>query len=128
MERKRWKVAVLGVGLLAVLATGTGAAAAEERNSWEAAGLGVGAIFCNALYMPAKLLYATLGAMTGGLAYALTGGSHETADAIWVASLGGTYVITPSVLTGDAPLEFWGTPGEGSNQVVEDAPARNDRG
>jgi len=39
-----------------------------------------------------------------------TGGSYETAEDVWVASLGGSYVIVPAMLTGEQPIEFSGTP------------------
>jgi hypothetical protein len=67
--------------------------------------------------MPAKIIYATLGAMTGGMAYAVTAGDYQTAETIWVTSLGGTYVVTPRMLQGEDAIAFAGTPG------ASDAPA-----
>ena len=60
--------------------------------------------------MPAKLLYAGLGSLSGGLAYVCTLGNEETADAVWTSSLGGTYVLTPSMLRGEDEIAFSGTP------------------
>jgi hypothetical protein len=135
MKRMRWGVVAAGIGLWAALALRPGPVLAEEeeRGTWAAAGLGVGSILSNVLYMPAKFTYATLGAVTGGLAYLLTGGNYDVAQTVWVASLGGTYVITPNVLTGETPLEFWGTPDEGDgggggDGEIEEGPADGDRG
>ena len=48
--------------------------------------------------MPAKMVYSALGGLTGGLAFALTGGDMDTAEKVWVPSMGGTYIITPGML------------------------------
>ncbi len=102
----------VGFALSVVLVAGPGTGvAAEERGTWADAGIGVGTVLANVIYMPAKLVYATLGTVTGGLTYALTGGSYETAENVWVASLGGNYVVTPDMLTGERSVEFSGTPG-----------------
>ncbi|MGH7896400.1 MAG: hypothetical protein ACREQQ_00490 [Candidatus Binatia bacterium] len=73
------------------------------------AGLGVGCVFVNLLYMPAKFLYATLGGITGGFAYLLTGANFEVADKIWAPSLGGNYVVTPAHLRNEQTLYFSGS-------------------
>jgi hypothetical protein len=72
-------------------------------------GVGVGAVFVDLVYMPVKVVYATLGGLTGGFAFVLTGGRMDTATAIWRPSLGGTYVITPSMLRGEEPIYFSGS-------------------
>lgn len=117
-----WKTMVAGLTLGALLAAGTGpASAAEPRESyWTDAGLGVGAILANTVYMPAKITYALLGAVTGGLTYALTGGSYETADNVWTASLSGSYVVVPDMLTGRRPIEFSGTPRTMQASIMEE--------
>ena len=61
------------------------------------------------LYTPAKLVYAGLGGIFGGLAYVLTGGDEQTADTIWDASLAGDYYLTPAHLRGDDPVYFMGS-------------------
>lgn len=93
-----------------VLAVATMATPARADSSWEDAGLGVGAAFANLLYMPAKLLYAGLGSLSGGLAYVCTFGNYDTANAVWTSSLGGTYVLTPNMLRGEDEIAFFGTP------------------
>jgi hypothetical protein len=72
-------------------------------------------VFVDLVYMPVKVVYATLGGLTGGLAFVLTGGRMDTATAIWRPSLGGTYVITPSMLRGEDPIYFSGTADDGSD-------------
>ncbi|MCA9471852.1 MAG: hypothetical protein MRJ96_05245 [Nitrospirales bacterium] len=61
------------------------------------------------LYTPAKLVYAGLGGIFGGLAYVLTAGHEQTAQSIWSASLQGDYFFTPAHLRGDTPLRFMGS-------------------
>jgi hypothetical protein len=79
---------------------------------FEDAGWGALTVLSNVVYMPAKMVYATLGGLTGGFAYALTGGDYETAETVWVTSMGGNYVITPTMLQGEDPIAFSGTPGD----------------
>lgn len=73
------------------------------------AGWGTLTVLSNVVYMPVKVVYATLGAVTGGLAYGLTAGDMKTAETVWVTSMGGTYVITPRMLQGEDPVAFSGT-------------------
>jgi hypothetical protein len=100
----------MGVALVAVcLVAGTaGGARAEEKNFAKDFGLGMGAFGVNLLYMPAKFVYASLGAVTGGFAYLLTGANMDVGQRIWKPSLGGTYVITPSMLAGEERIMFSG--------------------
>jgi hypothetical protein len=98
-------VATVGIG---TVAPGFAADSEDEHKYASDFGLGVGAVFVDLLYMPMKFVYATLGGLTGGLAYCLTVGRTDTATAIWRPSLGGTYVITPAMLRGDEPIHFSG--------------------
>lgn len=84
------------------------------------AGWGVLAVLTNVAYMPAKMVYATVGAVTGGVAWCVTGGDTDTANKVWVPSLEGTYVVTPSMLRGEDALRFVGGPPLGT---VTDADA-----
>jgi uncharacterized protein DUF4410 len=79
-----------------------------DKLTWKSVGSGVGAVASNVLYVPAKLVYGTLGGIAGGAGYALTGGNERVADTIWRSSLGGDYVITPHMLTGEEPVHFTG--------------------
>ena len=98
---------VVVVVLVCVLAQ---AAKAEnkEPSYWGDAGWGFLAVVSNVLYMPAKFVYATLGTLTGGLAYVLTVGDSNTAQKVWSPSVGGNYVVTPAMLRGDEPILFNG--------------------
>ena len=72
----------------------------------EDAGMGTATVAANLLYVPAKLVYATLGGITGGFAYVLTGANSQVAERVWTPSLGGNYVVTPEHLRGSQPLYF----------------------
>ncbi len=74
------------------------------------AGYGAGAVVANVFYMPAKITYAGLGLITGGLGYVLSGGSTEVANRIIYPAVGGHYVVTPNHLKGAEPIYFVGAP------------------
>ena len=113
---KGWRMLV---GTLVIVAALTAARPAEAEYL-EDAGWGALTVLSNVVYMPAKLCYATLGGLTGGLAFGLTGGDLQTAETVWVTSMGGTYVITPSMLQGQEPIVFTGTPsGSGSGTTAD---------
>jgi hypothetical protein len=76
--------------------------------NWKGVGLGAGAVVSNLVYVPAKLAYGILGGIAGGAGYALTGGNQQVANSIWRSSLGGDYVLTPEMMTGDKPIHFSG--------------------
>ena len=104
MRRTRGCAAVLALG--ACLGTATPARAGYLED----AGWGTLTVLTNVVYMPAKITYAVLGGLTGGFAFALTGGDLKTAETVWVTSMGGTYVVTPGMLQGQDPIAFSGTP------------------
>jgi hypothetical protein len=83
--------------------------AAEQPVSSEA-GYGVGAALASVFYIPAKVTYAGLGLLTGGLGWVLTGGRSDVANNIIYPAIGGNYVVTPSHLKGTEPLYFVGAP------------------
>ena len=89
-----------------VLMASLGTAQPARAAFLEDAGWGVLTVLSNVIYMPSKIVYATLGGITGGFAFALTGGDIDTANTVWGPSLGGTYVLTPSMLRGDEPIHF----------------------
>ncbi len=72
----------------------------------EDAGIGTVAVAANVFYIPAKLTYATLGGITGGLAYLLTGTNREVAERVWTPSMGGDYVLTQQHILGEETLYF----------------------
>lgn len=81
---------------------------ADEPAVGEELGYGVGSVLANVVYMPAKITYAGLGLLTGGLGYVLTGGRADVANNIIYPSVKGNYVVTPSHLKGTDPIYFVG--------------------
>ncbi|MFQ5352937.1 MAG: hypothetical protein ACE5D3_07675 [Candidatus Binatia bacterium] len=79
-----------------------------ERAS-EDAGLGLATVLANVFYVPVKVGYAAVGGLTGGLAWALTGGSRSVAERIWVPAVGGDYVLSSEMVSGSEAIEFSGT-------------------
>jgi hypothetical protein len=104
---KGWRRSIAASALVAGLV----AVPPAHAGYLEDAGWGSLTVLSNVVYMPAKLVYATLGGITGGLALGLTAGDMQTAETIWVTSMGGNYVITPRMLQGEDPVAFSGTPG-----------------
>ncbi|MFQ5665288.1 MAG: hypothetical protein ACE5I7_02535 [Candidatus Binatia bacterium] len=100
---------VLGVLAVCLLAQVAAAATGRQGNDyWSDAGYGTLAVVTNLIYMPAKLLYAGVGTLTGGLAYLVTVGDTDAANRVWSPSVGGTYIVTPAMLRGDEPILFSG--------------------
>lgn len=137
MGSRSWKLAIASLAL--VLATPLGAMAqtadgqpvgtdpqvaqpSDGGVNWKGAGLGAAALVANVGYIPAKMVYAILGGVTGGVGYALTGGNQNAANSIWRSSLGGDYVVTPDMLSGQQPLHFSGPAGPDSD-ATQSAPA-----
>jgi hypothetical protein len=80
----------------------------KETHYWADGGWGLLAVIATIPYASAKVVYATLGTVTGGLAYLLTVGDTDTAQRVWSPSVGGSYVISPAMLRGDEPILFNG--------------------
>jgi hypothetical protein len=95
-------------------------------------GYGVGSVLASCVYSPAKLVYAGVGGLTGGIGFLLTGGNQDVAKKIWTPSVRGTYVVTPDMLKGKEKVQFVGKPEDcqppsnqpQENQVQEDSLAR----
>ena len=102
---KGWRRALVAVAAASLLA-----GAPARAGGFEDAGWGVATVFTNVFYMPAKVVYATAGAITGGFAFCLTGGDTDTANKVWQPSLEGTYVVTPPMLRGEEAINFAGGP------------------
>lgn len=89
----------------------------------EEAGYGVGSVLANLVYIPAKVTYAGLGLLTGGLGFVLSAGRADVANNIIYPSIRGNYVVTPSHLKGTEPIYFVGAPPLESGPRVDAAPA-----
>lgn len=108
---RRWILA-----LVLTMTLGVAVPRAEAEGSYtNDAGIGIACVFVNLLYMPAKVVYAGLGGLTGSFAYLLTGLNYDVADKIWAPSLGGNYIVTPGHLRNEQTLFF-------SGAVQEEAP------
>jgi hypothetical protein len=102
-------VTVLSTPLYAQTAgTETQPAAAEPVT--EELGYGFGAALASVFYIPAKVTYAGLGLLTGGLGFVLTGGRSDVANNIIYPAVRGNYVVTPANLKGTEPIYFVGAP------------------
>ena len=82
--------------------------APPQLTAGEDLGYGFGSVLASLFYSPAKITYAGLGLLTGGLGYALTGGDPDVANKIIYPAIGGNYVITPTHLRGLEPVIFVG--------------------
>ena len=110
--------AALAMPLSAIAQTGgaqpatNGAPQVEQPDSggvnWKGAGVGAATLLANVGYIPAKTVYAIVGGITGGFGYALTGGNQQVGNSIWRSSLGGDYVLTPDMVSGQTPIHFSG--------------------
>jgi hypothetical protein len=105
MTRRISRVLAVAV-LAAVLAAAVPARAADGYGAQF--GWGMAAVGANLVYIPAKLVYATLGGLTGGLGYILTLGNSAALHTVLGPSVGGTYVLTPDMLRGEQPIFFSG--------------------
>jgi len=56
---------------------------ANNGDEGEPAIVWVGTVATNVIYVPAKVVYALCGGITGALAWALTGGDAEVANSVW---------------------------------------------
>jgi len=117
-----------GIIATAALAATLGAARPAHADWLEDAGWGSLTVLTNVIYMPAKITYSLLGGLTGGFAYALTGGDLKTAETVWVTTMGGTYVVTPRMLQGEDPIAFSGNPGGEDTATDTGAGTGDDRG
>src|ERR1700675_3711679 len=129
MRKGNFRFAVIAIGLAVMIAMPAGPLAkyaaaksaqvgppvstqvpqpADNNVNWPGAGYGAGALVCNLLYIPAKLVYALLGGIVGGGTYLITAGNQQAANTVWRSALGGDYVVTPQMLAGQQPINFSG--------------------
>ncbi len=93
----------------------------QQQGTATGAGMGAASAATTILYFPFKAAFAIGGGIVGGLAYAFSGGSEQTAQSIWVPSMYGTYLITPEHLTGDRPVRFLGVAAESERTIAENS-------
>jgi hypothetical protein len=68
----------------------------------------VGTVLADVVYVPAKVGFAGVGALTSGAAYLITLGDADVSSSIWNSSVNGNYVLTPGMIDGDTPIHFTG--------------------
>lgn len=109
-SRKRAAVRLAAVAaLVAALAAPASGLAEDTEKAKQDAGIGLATAMANIFYIPAKLTYAALGGITGGLTYALTLGNTEAAEKVWVTSGGGDYVLSTEHVSGQRKVHFTGS-------------------
>ena len=104
--------AAVTMGLVLFLAGAPASAAGDGSRAAADAGWGAVTIVANLFYMPCKVLYSVAGAAVGTGAYAASGGDRDTADRIWVPSIGGDYVLTADMVAGRQEIHFSGRSGD----------------
>src|SRR5579863_4844836 len=104
----------------------TGSQTPQDSVDWPQVGMGFSTAVGNLFYIPAKIAYGTLGGLAGGAAYVFTRGDHHVAHKIWRDSLGGDYVLSPTMLKGQEPIHFVGSSLD-STQVDDKAAQRSAR-
>jgi hypothetical protein len=102
-----WRTLVVAAALAATFGAPRAVRAEDYPNQ---AGWGALSVLSNLGYMPAKSVYALVGGLTGGIAYACTAGNYQTASNIWESSLGGTWALSPQMLRGEEGIYFAGGP------------------
>lgn len=68
---------------------------------------GMNSSLLSLLYTPIKVNIAVIGGVVGGLAYPLSGFNANVSKKIWSTSMGGTYLITEDILTGEEDSELF---------------------
>ena len=102
---QRARAGLLACVLAVTLAPGV-AAAGESMTS--EAGIGALAAISSLIYGPVKLVYAVSGLIVGGIAWGLSGGDPDVMAAVVTPAVRGDYVVTPTHLRRERPIEFFG--------------------
>jgi hypothetical protein len=104
---------------VAALALVLQTSSAQADNGANEAGLGAASAVTSLVYGPVKIVYSLLGVVFGGIAYGLSGGDADVMSAVATPAIRGDYVITPTHLRGERPIEFFGQdPGYREEEVV----------
>jgi len=113
MRTVRTLTAAIVLSACAVLnGTGRSSAAAAAGSGRSAGGHSVptyfGTVLANIFYIPAKVVFGAVGAVTSGLAYVVTLGDTDVSNSIWNTSVNGDYVVTPRMIEGRESVDFTG--------------------
>jgi hypothetical protein len=101
--------ALLVAGAAAGGAAGGVAAAHDNEGQSHGPMTYVASVLASVVYFPAKVVFASAGAVTSGVAYLVTVGNSQSTNSIWTASVEGDYVVRPDVIDGTRPLHFVGS-------------------
>lgn len=82
--------------------------------------IGLGAMFANTAYVPAKMLVAGVGLVAGGLVGFATGGDERASYGVMAPLSSGTFILRTAHFTGQTPIEFFGSD-------YTDRPSQRDR-
>jgi len=108
MWRTRNLFVATAFGLLIALTESPAIAADNSGTSPVGVGLQVASWVTTVPYGAAKVAYALTGGIVGGLTWVLTGGNTTIANAVWIPSITGDYIVQPKNLTGEKSLHFVG--------------------
>ena len=104
-----WGCPVVVAGAVAGGAAGTAVSAKESQREQHGPLTYVGTVLADVVYVPTKVVFAGVGALTSGVAYVLTLGDSSVSDNIWNASVNGNYILTPDMIEGKQPVHFVGS-------------------
>lgn len=85
------------------------AALPDVETTAEGIGLQAASVLSSVVYLPFKCAMALAGGLAGGIAYGFSLGDMDVAESVWGPSVYGTYLLTPEHLTGNKPIEFFGS-------------------
>ena len=100
--------ALLAAAAVGGAAAGTSASVSASQRGHHAPMVYASSVATNVVYVPSKIVFAGVGAITSGVTYVATLGQHEPSSAIWDASVKGNYVVTPTMIEGKTPVHFVG--------------------
>jgi hypothetical protein len=104
-----WGCPLVVAGAAAGGAAGTAVSAKESEREHHSPLTYVGTVLADVVYFPAKVVFAGVGAATGGVAYVCTLGDSSVSTNIWNASVNGNYILTPNMIEGKEPVHFVGS-------------------
>lgn len=107
---RRGPMAVCGATLLVLVVLADRPARATDSSNVNDTALQVAGWVTTIPYGALKVGYALGGGVVGSLAWIVTGGNTAVAQAVWVPSMTGDYIVRPENLTGEKPLHFVGGP------------------
>lgn len=100
--------ALAGLMLMGIVLGRPAAGLAQEQSPATEVGLAVGSAATNLFYTPVKLIFATLGLVSGSMVGVMTGGSERAAYAFWVPTASGDFFFKPEHMENHADMKMIG--------------------